>query len=191
MAKQTLAETVDPSEIVTSNEEQNPPNIMITDDIGIIGGYGDYALVEKKIAYKTGKLEDGEDNIGKVIQYTRWYDIGYFATIFDCVKAYCKYRNLTKIKELEKVKDFKLIEQIFIDTNETVTKFLNNYSKMTDANSNALSLMDTINELKRKTDEINKVLSEADDLRELIKSKRQIIIKETEPKKHRLKESEM
>lgn len=190
MAKQTLADTVDPSEIVLSNEEQNQPNIMITDDIGIIGGYGDYALVEKKIAYKTGKAEDG-DNVGKVIQYTRWDDIGYFATIFDCVKAYCKYRNLTKVKELEKVKDFKVIEQIFIDTNETVTKFLNNYSNMTDANSNALSLIDTINELKRKTDEINKVLSEADDLRELIKSKRQIIIKETEPKKHRLKESEM
>lgn len=191
MAKQTLADTVDASEIVVLKEEQNPPNIMITNNMGISGGYGDYALVEKKVAYKTGKLEDGEENVGKVIQYTKWDDIGYCSNIFECVRLYCKHRNLNKIKELEKVKDFKVIEQIFIDTNETITKFLNNYSNMTDANSSTLSLVDTIDDLKRKTNEINKVLSEADELRELIKSKRQIIIKETENKKHKLKEREM
>ena len=40
-------------------------------------------------------------------------------------------------------------------------------------------------DLKSKLKSINSVLEEAEELRELIKSKRRIIVGETEPKKHR------
>ena len=63
--KQSLAETVDDSEIVDSGEVVAEPNILIDDEYGISGNSRDYALVVKKIAHRTGKVEDGE-NEGKV-----------------------------------------------------------------------------------------------------------------------------
>ena len=52
------------------------------------------------------------------------------------------------------------------------------------------TLIDEITELKAKLKSINDVLKDADELRELIKEKRRIVISETEPKKHRTKKEE-
>lgn len=189
--KQTLAETVDPSEIVDlTHIEENAPNVLITDDFGINGGYGDFALVERKFAHKTGKEEDGE-NCGKVIKYTKWEDVNYGATIFNCIKNYCKYVNLTEIKKLKKCKEFEDIEAIFNKTNETVDKFLAKYSSnLSNNQETSLNLIDTINKLQSKISQVDKVVEEADELRELIKEKRRIIIGEIEPKKHRTPKDE-
>ena len=187
--KTPLSETVDESEIIDLGEELNQPNIMITDGYGVRGVYMDYALVELKTAHRTGKSEDGEYE-GKVIRYKRWDDINYSATIFGCLKNYCEYVNLTKIKTLKKCKDFSEIEAIFKETNNTINKFLSHYD-LTKEQTQSAKLIDTINMLEDKIKNANKIFKAVDDLHELVKEKRKIVIGDTEPKKHRmLKEEE-
>lgn len=76
----SLANTVDEKDIVDLGEEQNPPNILIEKNFGITGKYGDYALVQKSIAHRTGNDDDGV-NKGKVIRYYKWTDVSYHPNI--------------------------------------------------------------------------------------------------------------
>ena len=188
MAKETLASTVRPEDIIVSNEEVGAPNFMIDEYYAIQGGYGDMALVERKIKYRTGKAEDGE-NEGKVIQYIGWDTVSphsYGRTIFDILNNYAEYINLKKFKQLNKEKDFDEVKQIYLDTQSTIREALKSTELTSDIKTQA-TLIDEIAELKAKLKEVNDVLVEANELRDLIKSKRKIIIAETEPKKHRLK----
>ena len=183
--KKNLASEVDESEIIISDEVLNPPNILINDDFGISTGTCDYALVERKVAHRTGKEEDGK-NCGKVIRYTRWDDVNYGRTPFKCLENYFEYANLTKTKQLKMEKDFNKIADIYKETQNEVVTFMRqlDLSKQTVETG---TLMDEIYEMKDKLRQINKVLEEADELHELIKDKRRIIINDTEPKKHRVK----
>ena len=188
MAKETLASQVRPEDIVRLGEEVNPPNFLIDDDFGCIGSYGDYALVERKLAYRTGKAGDGV-NEGKVIQYTKWDVVtphSYGRTIFDILNNYAEYINLKKFKKLNKCTNFDAVKQIYLDTQSTIRKAMKSTQFTSDIVEHG-TLIDEITELKAKLKEVNDVLAEADELRDLIKSKRRIIIGETEPKKHRLK----
>lgn len=191
MAKETLASTVRPEDIIVSNEEVGTPNFMIDEDYGIQGGYGDYALIERKIKYRTGKEEDGINN-GKVIQYIGWDVVtphSYGRTPFDILENYAEHINLRKFKQLNKCNDFNAVKQIYLDTQSTIR----NAMKSTQFSSDIIehgTLINEIAELKAKLKAINNVLAEADELRELIKSKRKIIITDTEPKKHRIKKEE-
>ena len=185
----SLADSVPESEIINLGEEINPPNILIDDNFGINGMFGDYALVKKGTSYRTGKEEDGI-NQGKVIRYTKWAVVEtwcYGSTIFDILKNYTKYNNLCKTKALKKCKDFNEIEKIYIETNNTINNFLSNYTDMNKKQSSMSELINSMNVLKKKLDEANKVLEEVDDLHELVKKKRRIIVKDTEPTKHRNK----
>ena len=56
----SLKDTVPDSEIVRLGEIKNEPNYQIDNDYGIKGGYRDYSLVKKRIAYRTGTKEDGQ-----------------------------------------------------------------------------------------------------------------------------------
>ena len=188
MAKETLASTVRPEDIIISNEEVGTPNFMIDEDYAIQGGYGDMALVERKIKYRTGKAEDG-DNEGKVIQYIGWDTVSphsYGRTIFDILNNYAEYVNLKKFKKLNKCSNFDEVKQIYLDTQDTIRRALKSSEFTSDIKTQA-TLIDEIAELKAKLKEVNDVLAEADELRDLIKSKRRIIVGETEPKKHRVK----
>lgn len=195
MAKQkgvkSLAETVNSDEIIISDEEVGTVNFMIDDTYAIQGSYGDYALVERKIKYRTGKEEDGINN-GKVIQYIGWDTVqphSYGRTPFDILKNYADYINLKKFKQLNKSSNFDDVKQIYLDTQNTIKQSLKS-SQFTDDIKQQATLVNEIAELKSKLSEINKVFEEADELRELIKSKRKIIITDTEPKKHRIKKEE-
>lgn len=191
MAKINLASTVREEEIVDSNEEVGSPNFMIDDTYAIMGNYGDYSLVERKVALRTGKFEDGE-NEGKVIRYIKWDTVqphSYGRTPFDILKNYADYINLKKFKQLNKSNNFDDVKQIYIDTQNTIKHALKS-SQFTDDIRRQATLVNEIAELKSKLSEINKVFEEADELRELIKSKRKIIITDTEPKKHRIKKEE-
>ena len=113
-----LSESVDASEIVVTDEEMGTVNFMIDEDYACSGNYGDYSLVERKIAYRTGKPEDGE-NEGKVIQYIKWEVVtphSYGKTPFAILENYGEYINLKKFKKLNKEKDFDEVKQIYLDT---------------------------------------------------------------------------
>lgn len=184
----SLSESVDASEIVITDEEMGTVNFMIDDDYGCTGGYGDYQLVERKVAYRTGKPEDSE-NEGKVIQYIKWEVVtphSYGRTIFDILNNYAEYINLKKFKKLNKCSNFDEVKQIYLDTQSTIRKALKSTEFTSDVKTQA-TLIDEIAELKDKLKEVNDVLVEADELRDLIKSKRRIIVGETTEKKHRVK----
>lgn len=183
--KQSLAETVDDSEIIDSGEVVGEPNILIDDEYGISGGYRDYALVIKKIAHRTGKVEDGE-NEGKVIRYVKWEDVLYENSIFGCLRSYQDVVNLTKIKALKNCKDYLEIEKIYKETNDKINRFLK-HQDMSKETRDALNLMDTINQLNEELSKAKEVIKDANEFKSWIKEKRQILIKDTEPKKHRVK----
>ena len=189
--KQSLAETVDEEDIIIDDGISSEPNILIDDNFGIRGNYGDYSLVERKIAYRTGKPEDGE-NEGKVIQYIKWEVVSphsYGKTPFAILENYGEYINLKKFKKLNKEKDFDSVKQIYLDTQSTIRKAMKSTQFSSDIVEHG-TLINEIAELKAKLKSINDVLKDADELRELIKEKRRIVISETEPKKHRTKKEE-
>ena len=188
MAKETLASSVDPSEIIISTEEVNPPNYLIDETFGIVVDEYDSTLVERKIAHRTGKETDGE-NEGKVIQYIAWTPVKthtYGRNIFGALENYAKYVTGTKMKQLKKSTNFDEVKQIYLDTQSAIRKAMKSTQFSSDIVEHG-TLIDEITELKAKLKEVNDVLAEADELRDLIKSKRKIIMGETEPKKHRLK----
>ena len=188
MAKETLASQVRTEDIIISNEEINIPNYLIDDEYGILIDEYNSTLVERKIAYRTGKESDGE-NEGKVIQYISWTPVKthiYGRTVFDAFDNYAKYVTGRKIKELSKCTNFDSVKQIYLDTQSAIRKAMKSTKFTSDIVEHG-TLIDEIAELKAKLKEVNDVLAEADELRDLIKSKRRIIIGETEPKKHRVK----
>ena len=183
--KQSLAETVDDSEIVDSGEILGEPNILIDDEYGISGGYRDYALVVKKIAHRTGKVEDGE-NEGKVIRYVKWEDVSYAGTIFECLRSYQDITNLTKIKALKNCKDYLEVEKIYKETNAKINQFLK-HQDMSKETKDAISLIDTINQLRGTLNEAKGLIKEVNDFKAWMKAKRAELFKNVEPTKHRVK----
>ena len=188
MAKETLASQVRTEDIIISNEEINIPNYLIDDEYGILIDEYNSTLVERKIAHRTGKETDGE-NEGKVIQYIAWTPVKthtYGRNIFGALENYAKYVTGTKMKQLKKSTNFDEVKQIYLDTQSAIRKAMKSTQFSSDIVEHG-TLIDEITELKAKLKEVNDVLAEADELRDLIKSKRKIIMGETEPKKHRLK----
>ena len=183
--KQSLAETVDEDDIIIDDEISSEPNIIIDDNFGIRGKFLDYALVTKKVAHRTGKKEDG-DNEGKVIRYEKWDDVLYCKNIFECLHVYQEVTNLSKIKALNNSKDFNVVEKIFKDTNRKIDNYLQCQTISKEADE-ALNLLDTINQLKFELKEAKEVIKDANDFKKWLKEKKQIIIKDVEPTKHRMK----
>jgi len=188
MAKQTLADTVDESEIVDLGEEVNQPNFLIDDEFGWVGGYGDLSLVQRKISLRTGKEDDGENN-GKVIRYVNWVVVSphsYSKTPFGILENYRDYVSLRNFKKFNKEKDWDKIKQVYDDINNTIKSCLKS-SEFTAEIKHQGEMVNEIAQLKSELKQVKDILAEADELRELIKSKRRIIVGETEPKKHRIK----
>ena len=191
--RKAKTETVAPEDILNIGEEIGTPNIIIDDEFGISGKLLDYTLAQKKIATRTAKEEDienyGEDCVGKVIQYYKWDDIGYFGTIQACYEKYIAVNTLTGIKKLEKEKDFGKVVDIFKQARDTINKSLQ-MLQLDEESAHTCELYDDITTLRTAIKEANKVIDEAESLHELIKEKRQIIIKDTEPKRHRTPKDE-
>ena len=183
--KQSLADTVDESEIIESGEITSEPNILIDDEWGIRGGYRDYALVTKKVAHRTGKAEDGE-NEGKVIRYEKWEDVLYCGTIFECLRSYQDVTNLSKTKALKNCKDYFEIEKILKDTQATIRKALREWSMAKD-NTECAMLMDEIAELRKQLNDSKDLIKEVNEFKAWMKTKRAELFKNVEPTKHRMK----
>ena len=190
MAVKRLTDGVDENDIVdlTDVEELNRPNMMIDEDYAISGCYGDYALVQRKIAHRTGKVEDGVNN-GKVIKYTTWITVqphSYGGTPFDILENYRDYVSLQRFKKLDKENDFGAIRKIYDDIGVTVAKFFKS-TEFTKEIKQQGALINEITQLKEELSRIKSILKEADELHELVKAKRKIVIDDTEPKKPKFK----
>ena len=180
-----MAKELDKTNAIDLGEVMCEPNILIDDEYGISGNSRDYALVVKKIAHRTGKAEDGE-NEGKVIRYTKWEDVSYAGTIFECLRSYQDVTNLTKIKALKNCKDYLEIEKIYKETNDKINRFLK-HQDMSKETKDAISLMDTINQLRGTLNEAKGLIKEVNDFKAWMKAKRAELFKNVEPTKHRMK----
>lgn len=188
MAKITLKDSVNENEIVNSDKVVNEPNILLEESdesgYGIIGKYGDYSLVVKKIAYRSITDEDNFDKKYKVVKYATWVEYPcYNGTLLGIINDWIAKRNLSKIKALKKA-DFSKVEEILNETKSIVEKAMNNIDVSDNEKQSAIQ-SDNYNALLNKTKRIKEIIKEADSLHELVKEKRKIVIKDTEPKKHR------
>ena len=188
MAVKRLTDGVDEKDIIdlTDVEELNEPNILIDEEFGITGKYSDYAVVQRKVAHRTGKEEDGV-NKDKVIRYIRWEDCKYSSTISGCLEIYKRTSNLNKISKLKKCRDFAVIESILKETNDVVDNFLKNHNDLNSQQTQIADMMDIIDGFRLKIKEANKVFTLVSELHELVKAKRKIVIDDTEPKKPKFK----
>ena len=184
--KKLQTETMDESEIVDmldNDDESAQPNFLITDDYGGIVQQKDYALVKRVLANRTGTKTDGE-NEGKVIKYYKWQKIAYVNSVFSVLQSYERVANAEKLRKLSMCKDYKIIGDIMRETQEEINNCIRQLG-MTDNMTNNAKMIDDLKLLHSKLNQVNKVLEEADEFHELIKEKRQILIKDIEPKKHR------
>lgn len=193
MAKNSLKDTVNEDEIIDLGEEINSPNIILEENsengYGILGEYGDYSLVVKQIAYRSAKEEDNIDAKYKIIKYTNWSPYPcYVSTLLEAINSWIEKRNLTKIRALKKAK-FGEVEKIYTETKELVSKAMKILEVADGEKSNAIHT-DNYNSILEETQRIKEIIKEADALHELVKEKRQIVIGDTEGKKHRIKKED-
>jgi len=194
----SLKDTVPDSEIVRLREVKNPPNYQIDDDYGITGGYADYALVKKRIAYRTGTEEDGV-NCGRVIEYETWEDYPcYVSTLEGIFEAYARILNLTEFKKKKMKGNISELVEIHQRTHDMVSESLKGIDtylskeqeeicKLADTKE---TLLNDIRELRQQKNEITRILNDINNIHKEIKQARTIIVERDKPKKRRIKEEE-
>ena len=195
----SLKDTVPDNEIIRNGEVRNEPNYMFPDgNFGITGKYRDYSLVTKRIAYRTGTKEDG-DNFGKVIEYTVWEDYPcYVYKLSEVFREYANINNLTTFKTKKLMTSISELVEIENSTSELITQALIGFdTKMNKSQNETLELLDTkeclknsIEEIKLMKNELIKKSDEVDRLIETIKAKSVYIINKDKPKKHRVPKEE-
>ena len=196
MAKVNLKDTVPDSEIIRLGEITSEPKYKFPDGkFGITGKYKDYSLVEKRIAYRTGKENDGA-NCGKVIEYETWEDYPcYVSTLEGIFKSYASILNLTEFKAMKVNSSIGELVAIHKSTHDKINKALCGLDNfVTDTKEEICNLADTkqkllveINELKAIKSNMSNMIASIDKMYAEIKEKRKIIVDVDKPKKHRMK----
>ena len=194
----SLKDTVPDSEIVRLRKVKNPPNYQIDDDYGITGGYADYALVKKRIAYRTGTEEDGV-NCGRVIEYEIWEDYPcYVSTLEGIFEAYARILNLTEFKKKKMKGNISELVEIHQRTHDMINEALKGIDTyLSKEQEEVCTLADTkqellndIKELRQQKSEVIKILNDINKMYNEIKQAKVIIVDRDKPKKRRIKEDE-
>ena len=194
----SLKDTVPDSEIVRLRKVKNPPNYQIDDDYGITGCYADYALVKKRIAYRTGTEEDGV-NCGRVIEYETWEDYPcYVSTLEGIFEAYARILNLTEFKKKKMKGNISELVEIHQRTHDMINEALKGIDTyLSKEQEEVCTLADTkqellndIKELRQQKSEVIKILNDINKMYNEIKQAKVIIVDRDKPKKRRIKEEE-
>ena len=193
----SLKDTVADHEIVRLGEVKNEPNYIFPDgEFGIVGGYKDYSLVKKKLSYRTGTSEDGE-NEGKVIEYEAWQDYPcYVSTLEGIFESYIQILNLTEFKTKKMRSTIGELVGIHQRTDNMVSEALKGIDAyLSQEQSGVCNLADTkqrllndIKELQQQKDTYIKLQTDINRMYNEIKEARTIIVDRDKPKKHRIKE---
>ena len=191
----SLKDTVPDSEIIRDEEVRNEPNYQIDDNYGISGGYADYSLVKKRIAYRTGTEEDGV-NCGKVISYTIYEDVPcYVSTLEGIFNSYAKILNLTEFKSKKMKGNISELVEIHRNTQNMISKALKGIDTyLSKEQEEVCTLADTkqellndIKELRQQKSEVIKILNDINKMHNEIKQAKVIIVDRDKPKKRKLK----
>lgn len=191
----SLKDTVPDSEIVRNGEVKNPPNYQIDDNYGITGGFRDYSLVKKRIAYRTGTKDDGA-NCNRIIEYEIWEDVPCYVSSFESIfNSYAKIINLTEFKTKKMKGNISELVEIHRNTQDMISKALKGIDTyMSKEQGEICSLADTkqrllndIKELQKQKNNITKILDDIDRMHKEVKKATAIIVDRDKPKKRRLK----
>lgn len=185
--KKSLVETTDPDKIIeTDKEEGQIPFFIIDDEYGIAADNLCYMLVYAKKAGRT--LTDGN-----VETYIKWDPVAYVNTIKKAIEEYSIVKERKLNKKLLKSKDLSDIKANQEEVKEAIQKALSPSGK----NQKVFETLDLLQAKEDVLKDINdlheqkeKLLQLFDEFEALIKEKRKIIIKQTEPTKHRYKKEE-
>lgn len=189
--KKSLLETTDLPIITTDKEGGQIPYFIIDDEWGIACDERNEILVKKKIASRTIKNENGEED--HIEQYIMWEPIVYPDTFTKAIEIYADKKGKEKKSKLIKSKDYNDLISIQNEIKSTIASALD----FKGVNKDFLSITSILDERTKLEEELKmlketkeQVLSETDKLLQLVKEKRSIIISNTEPKKHRTPKEE-
>lgn len=190
--KKSLMETTDLPIVETDKEEGNIPYFVIDEEYGIACDDMQEMLCKRVKASKTIKGEDGKES--HVETYYKWNNLKYMGNFTSCIEEYAKIKSRDiKKNKLIKSKDFKDVVAIQNEVKQLVADSLSKDG----LNKEFLSITSIIDERAKLEEEIKHLkqlkeqcINDVESLIELVKEKRRIIIKETEPKKHRVKKEE-
>ena len=169
-------------------EEGYIPFFLIEDDYGIAADEYCYMLCQRKKMNRTVKDENG--NPAYVESYLYWRALKYSGTFQNAIECYVEIKERQLNARHVKNKDYQKVIDVYNEIREIVA----NAFSATGINQEFLSFGDLLsqkNKLLNEIDELSdikyKVETAADDLLQIIKDKRKIIIGETEGKKHKMK----
>jgi hypothetical protein len=189
--KKSLLETSDLPIVTTDIEEGQIPYFIIDDEWGISCDERQEILVRKKIANRTIKNEQGNED--HIEQYIMWDSISYPHTFTNAIEIYVDKKGKSMKSKLSKSKDYNDLISIQNDIKSIISKALDFNS----VNKDFLSITSVIDKRAKLEKELislkeikEQVETETEKLLELIKEKNKIIISATELKKHRTKKEE-
>ena len=188
MAKQNLDEL--PS--FKTDRIVNDVNVVINERFGISGGYCDMTLMELK---QTRMVHTDDEYDGQVEECYKWVSANYpyaqsYSALAEIIQKNVRYGEMKKLSNAGL--------QDLIDIEKLCDRHINDLIGLLDIKqeqSDALKIIDMVEPLKNEVKDAKKqvldVLSEVDELHEMIKDKRKIVIKDTEPTKHRIRKMEL
>lgn len=173
-------------------DSDKSPNFLFEGDeeFGVMANELNYILVSRIVSNKKSKNEDGAISN---VKYYRWKNVAYLDSLESVLECYMKRKEKILVSKLKGCKGFgelnlirKEIKSIIYNSLSPIgiNKDLLDACKLVDFK---LLLNSEILELENKKKEL---MEEFEKTMNFIKEKRSIIIKQTEPKKHRNKKEE-
>ena len=187
MIRKNLLENIEPEKIIDEGREEGQiPFFVIDEEYGVAVNDLCYMVVCAKKRNKT--VEGGF--VEKLIFYE---PVSYVSTFAQAIESYVSIkekklnRKLLKSKDLTEIKnnqeEIKMIIKKALSTNGINRKMFDTV-ELVQAKEDIIKDMD---DLKKQKERMLRMFNE---LESLIKEKRRIIIKQTEPTKHKYKEEE-
>lgn len=123
--KTKLTDKTDLQIVETNKEEGTIPNISFKGDEnwGIAIDDLNHTIVERKVASRTIKNEDGTSHVES---YYRWNPIAYVGTLESAIESYMNKREKRFLKTLHKCDDWSQIVDLRKETMEIVKNSLKN-----------------------------------------------------------------
>lgn len=187
MARKSLLDSNLPV-IESEIEEGNIPFFIIEENYGVACDQYCYSLVKRKKCNRTIKSTDKDGDY--IESYYKWDGISYVSTFAATINSYVQQKERELNARLVKSKDYHALINIQNEIKDIVRKAFKasgpnkeivTYSDLVDSKAELLRDLDELKSIKNQTVEA------VDSLMELVKEKRSIILKNTEPKKHHLK----
>lgn len=174
--------------VITDNEEGTIPYFVLDNEWGVACDERQEMLVHKRLANKTIKNENGEED--HIEQYSMWDAVCYCNSFSHVIQRYYDRVGKLEKKKLIKSTNFDELTNIYNNINKTISDAFSS----TGINKEFLSISSILDDKARLKEELlslketqEQVEKETDKLLQLIKDKTSIIISRTEPTKHRVK----